>query len=473
MADGVHAVLGLGRAAKTWRRIESVSARQAAPRVLALACIIVVAALTSDREDWQPISLFVALGVTMIVADVLAVPMRHIRMSAGLMVQVVAMALLGPAPAAAIGVAAAVPDAVINRVRPVGALNNMALFGFLGLVGGFAFEIVGGTVGLARDDTAYALLVLPVSLVIMALNLGLLTATDPQLDSAARRRLLRDSGLPTLPYELMNALMATATVFVWAHEGLAAVAVLLLVLVATVPLLRTVGTALTKGDDLAALRHVSDERAAEVARLASDRERLLAEVIDAEERERARLADSLHDGPVQRLVAIRQDAAEGTSLAEISDYINVALAETRAIISAFHPVAVRERGFEASLRAAIAPFPAARSVLLTVRSTIGDDDPVLALPLRLAQELTVNAVKHARPDRIDVLLAREEDRFVLEVNDDGVGIDTADTTRAVQAGHVGLAIVRRRVEDAGGRFAIETRPDGGTRSRVVVPIRTS
>jgi signal transduction histidine kinase len=463
MAGGVQAVLGLGRAGSNRRRVASASLRQAAPRVVALALVIVLAALSSDQADWQPVSLVVALGVTMIVADILAVTVRRIRVSAGLMVQVVAMALLGPAPAAAIGIVAAVPDAAVNRVRPVSALINMALFGFLGLVGGLMFDVIGAAVGLGPADSAYALLVLPISVLLLALNLGVLAAPSPELDSDARRRLLRESGLPTLPYELMNALMATATVFVWAQAGLAAVAGLLLVLVITVPLLRTVGNALTHGD----------ERAAEVARLASDRERLLTEVIDAEERERARLAESLHDGPVQRLSAIRQDAAEGTSPAQIADHIDVALAEARAIISAFHPVAVRECGFEASLRAAIAPFPAARSVVLTVHSTVGDDRPELVLPLRLAQELTVNAVKHARPDRIEVLLTDEADRFVLEVNDDGVGIDTADTTRAVQAGHVGLAMVRRRVEDAGGRFTIETRPDGGTRSHVVVPVRAS
>lgn len=467
MRFGVDAVQVLGRAGSIRQR------GAAAPRAVALACIVFLAALTSDQADWQPVSLVLALGVTMIVADVLAVTARQIRVSAGLMVQVVAMALLGPAPAAAIGIVSAIPDAAINGVRPVSALNNMALFGFLGLVGGLMFEVVGAAVGLDRDDAAYALLVLPISVVVMVMNLGLLTAPSPELDSDARRRLLRESGLPTLPYELMNALMATATVFVFAHAGLAAVAALLLVLVITVPLLRTVGTALTHGDDLAALRDVFDERAAEVARLASDRERLLREVIDAEERERARLAESLHDGPVQRLAAIRQDAADGTSPSQIADHVDAALAETRAIISAFHPVAVRQRGFEASLRAAIAPFPAARTVVLTVHNAVGDDEPALALPLRLAQELTVNAVKHAHPDRIDVFLTREQDRFVLEITDDGIGIDTADTTRAVQAGHVGLAIVRRRAEDAGGRFAIETRRDGGTRSRVVVPVRTS
>ena len=36
----------------------------------------------------------------------------------------------------------------------------------------------------------------------------------------------------------------------------------------------------------------------------------MEEVLDTEERERARLAESLHDGPMQRLIALRQDAAE-------------------------------------------------------------------------------------------------------------------------------------------------------------------
>jgi signal transduction histidine kinase len=105
-----------------------------------------------------------------------------------------------------------------------------------------------------------------------------------------------------------------------------------------------------------------------------------------------------------------------------------------------------------------------------VHSAVDDEALAVAL-LRIAQELTVNAVKHARPRHIDVRVTSEGDQTVLEVNDDGVGIDSSDAGRAVQAGHVGLAMVRRRVEDGGGEFAIETRPDGGTRSRVVLPVR--
>jgi signal transduction histidine kinase len=89
----------------------------------------------------------------------------------------------------------------------------------------------------------------------------------------------------------------------------------------------------------------------------------------------------------------------------------------------------------------------------------------------IAQELVVNAVKHARPTAIRVVLERNDDRIVLQVDDDGVGIDEEASRRAVQAGHVGLAVVRRRVEDLGGSIEIVTRADGGTHSRVVLPSR--
>jgi two-component system, NarL family, sensor kinase len=163
---------------------------------------------------------------------------------------------------------------------------------------------------------------------------------------------------------------------------------------------------------------------------------------------------------------MRQDAAPDTAHRRELDET---IAETRAIISAFHPASVREMGFEASLRAAIAPFPAARSVRLTVQTTLDDRALGASLLLPIAQELVVNAVKHAEPSEVAVAVREEGGSIVLEVDDNGVGIDTEHADRAVRAGHLGLAMVRRRVEDAGGRLDIATRADGGTRSRVVLP----
>lgn len=471
MASAVDAVLDAQGARSGQGRLDRAGMRSAAFRIAAILCVALLATLLSDRADWQPLSLVFALGATMIVADVMSVRARRVRMSAGLMVQVVAMALLGPAPAAAIGMLGVLGDALVNRVRIMATLNNLAVFAFLGLFGGVLFEVLGSLSALDPRDAAYALLVVPVYFVVAGLNLAIVSATTPGIARGERRRVLRESGVPALPLELLLALMATAAVLAWAHAGLAAAAGLLLLLVISVPLLRTVGSALKSGDDLLVLQHVSDQRAAEVARLVSDRERLLSEVLNAEKRAGARLAESLHDGPVQRLAAIRQDAAEGVSHQQIAVSLDAALAETRAIISAFHPVLVHELGFEASLRAAVAPFPAARSVGLSVTTTV--DDQVLAgtILLPIAQELVVNALKHADPRSIDISADAIDAHVVLEVSDDGRGIDSEDSGRAVQAGHLGLAMVRRRVEDGGGVLDIATRPDGGMRSRVTVPLR--
>ena len=436
-----------------------------------LVSILAVAALTSDRSDWRPASLVIALTVVMIASELTVTWARKLRMSHGLMVQTTMMALLGPAPAAVAGVISMSIDGRVNRVRPEGLLLNLTVFAALGVLGGLLFEGLGGALELDRDDSSYALLVPPVYVLLMLLNLALIAATVPGLGRSARRHIFRESGTPLIPLELLSGAMCAAAVLTWTQAGLAAVVGLLIVLVITFSLARTVGSALKSDDDLVALQAVSDQRAADVARLSSDRERLLSEVLDAEQRERARLAESLHDGPIQRLVAVRQDVAERADSAQLAAQVDAALAETRALISAFHPVMASELGFEASLRAAIEPFPASQSVSLTLSSAVDDRFLAGTLLLPVAQELLVNAVKHAGPTAIDVSVRAQDGHVVLEVSDDGVGIDSHDAGRTVQAGHLGLAMVRRRVEDAGGVLDIETRADGGTRSRVTLPIQ--
>jgi signal transduction histidine kinase len=381
-----------------------------------LACVLALAAVTSERADWRPLSLVFALSALLVAAELASTWARKVRMSAGLMVQTTMMALLGPAPAALAGVLAMWIDWRVYRARAAGALLNMVIFGALGLFGGLLFEAARAGLGLEREDAGYAVLVLPVYVLLMVLNLALVALTLPGFTFAVRRRIFRESGTPVIPLELLSGIMAATAVFTWAHVGLVAVVGLLAVLVITFPLARTVGSALKSDDDLLALREVSDRRAAEVERLSSDRERLLSEVVDAEKRERARLAETLHDGPVQRLAAMRQDVAEGARPEHLVGQLDAALTETRAIISAFHPVMAHELGFEATLRAAIAPFPAARSVQLTVRSAIDDRALAGTLLLPVAQELLVNAVKHAAPSAIEMSVHAPEGYVVLEVH---------------------------------------------------------
>ena len=279
-------------------------------RGVAVAVIVVLSVIASDREDWDSIGLLLTLGLGTIVADLASVAARSVRLSVGLMVQTTAMALLGPAPAVLIAIVSTLIDARVNRVSLASTMNNLLTFSLLGLVGGVLFEVLGDWLDLGVEDTAYALLALPVYLLLAAINLAMVTVMHPELPRGARVRVFWESGVPVFPLEFINGGLVVTIILAWANAGLVVAAPLVMILAVIIPLSRTVGSALTRTADLMALRQVSDERAAEVERLASDRERLLTEVVDAESRERARLAESLHDGPMQRLMAVRQDAAD-------------------------------------------------------------------------------------------------------------------------------------------------------------------
>ena len=64
-------------------------------------------------------------------------------------------------------------------------------------------------------------------------------------------------------------------------------------------------------------------------------------------------------------------------------------------------------------------------------------------------------------------------QLVITVEDDGQGLPLPTSVPGAQhAGRSGLANMRRRVEDLGGRFVIESRPGGGTRIELAVPLET-
>jgi signal transduction histidine kinase len=92
--------------------------------------------------------------------------------------------------------------------------------------------------------------------------------------------------------------------------------------------------------------------------------------------------------------------------------------------------------------------------------------------LRAAQESLTNVQKHARASKANVTLTYMDDRVVIDVLDDGEGFDPAAVTSAVGAqyeGGFGLTGMRERVEQLGGRLAVESAPGEGT--AIVVEVR--
>ncbi|MCW2985731.1 MAG: domain S-box protein [Conexibacter sp.] len=211
---------------------------------------------------------------------------------------------------------------------------------------------------------------------------------------------------------------------------------------------------------------------AEIAALATLRGRLVAENLEAEERVRQRISEQLHDGALQDLLAARQDlveaAAEGGDAAmrdEMLQYarqgVERAVKLLREAVHALHPVVLQHGGLEAAMRAAA--DQAARQGSFQAEVTV---DPAATglrdeLVMSLARELLNNAAKHSEAEHVAVTVGRVDGMVLLEVTDDGRGLDPEAVAAAPMNGHIGLASLAQRVEAVGGSLDLRGSAVGG------------
>jgi two-component system NarL family sensor kinase len=212
--------------------------------------------------------------------------------------------------------------------------------------------------------------------------------------------------------------------------------------------------------------------------ISASHDRLVLHALETEERERRRLAQELHDDAVQSLLAGRS-AIRRVRRGDLEslDVVEEAVARTttrlRSAIFELLPPELEEHGLEA----AIADMAASQAQFADLDVEL-DLDPAAAGPhdkllFSLSRELLSNAIRHARASRVGLRIARLPDRIVLEVEDDGIGIDLRASAAAVREGHIGLASCNERAQAFGGRLWFETPSRGGTRVLVELPARRS
>jgi two-component system, NarL family, sensor kinase len=98
-------------------------------------------------------------------------------------------------------------------------------------------------------------------------------------------------------------------------------------------------------------------------------------------------------------------------------------------------------------------------------------DPSLETVLyRVAQEALANVVRHAHARNATVSLRIEDGSVVLEVRDDGLGFEAEGPGQLGSGEHVGLGVMRERVEMAGGRWLLESMVGSGTTVRATIPL---
>jgi Na+/proline symporter/two-component sensor histidine kinase len=203
--------------------------------------------------------------------------------------------------------------------------------------------------------------------------------------------------------------------------------------------------------------------------------------------ERHRLARELHDSVSQALfsmtlytraveLAAQKDGADpagpvARGLAELRALTQGALAEMRAALFQLRPDTLHEEGLVEAIRKRADAITARENVEVRVHGP-ADRLPITDLAeaelFRVVQEAMHNSVKHASPSRIDVRLGDHPDiegALLIEVADDGTGFDPD----APHLAGLGLGGMRERMRRIGGQLAIDSRPDGSTTVRLVLP----
>ena len=229
------------------------------------------------------------------------------------------------------------------------------------------------------------------------------------------------------------------------------------------------------------LSRVQRSRVSTIARLLDERNDLLAEMVTIEQREQRDLAETLHDGALQYVLAARQELEaldEGDP--EAVERIDLALAETsrllRSTMTQLHPAVVDTAGLLPALRDLVETVNARGQLSAELQTRNWDDSlrtPMDELLLTTARELVTNVVKHAQARTVSIELAREAGTATLRVSDDGVGMAGVDLDARLGAGHLGVASRRIRLEAAGGRITFSPADPHGTIVDVDVPLDAS
>jgi putative nucleotidyltransferase with HDIG domain len=178
---------------------------------LLLVVVVVGAVLLSSADQWRPIELVGLLVVLVLGSDFIVLNAKRFRIGASFLGIVLAMAVLGPAPAAAIGFLAALCDAIRSRTRGSYLLSNLVTYATFPLVGGIVLAWIQNTD--RPDEGAFALAVFAVFMATNLLNFAMIAGHVVLLRGGSLRHMFRFVYLPVLPWELVTGSLTAMAVY--------------------------------------------------------------------------------------------------------------------------------------------------------------------------------------------------------------------------------------------------------------------
>ncbi|MDX6542121.1 MAG: hypothetical protein QOI71_3731 [Gaiellales bacterium] len=222
------------------------------------------------------------------------------------------------------------------------------------------------------------------------------------------------------------------------------------------------------------------EKVDQLAEANLQRRRLLADLVRAQEAERARIAADIHDDSIQvmaaaalRLEMLGQDLMEtehGEGVDAVAEKVRLAVDRLRRLVFDLSPRNLEEGGLGAAIEGYLLEVGAQADFRWSFVDRLSSElsDEINTILYRIAQEAIRNVQKHARARNVDVALSERDDGWLLRIADDGVG-SSEGSDENNRPGHLGVSSMRERATVAGGTLQIETAPGAGWVIEVWVP----
>jgi putative nucleotidyltransferase with HDIG domain len=198
-----------------------------AAQIVLLTTSLVVVVATSRTSDWTPVTLVLFLAGIAVASDVAAIETKTLRMTGSFIALVLAMALLGPGPAVAIGLLTIVIAAIRDKTGPAVIFTNVVAYATFPLVGGLAVRAL--DIG-AADGATFALAVSAVFAVVNILNFVMIAIPLGHGSGRSIWTDLRHVYVPIIPSEALAAALAVAAAATYRAVGLPALVAVLIAL---------------------------------------------------------------------------------------------------------------------------------------------------------------------------------------------------------------------------------------------------